>query len=71
LIKILKMETILIQTNNEEEVKLVKSFLEQNKIKGRILNEEDKEDIVLGKLMEETAYDKLIDTNEFLEKLRS
>ncbi len=65
------METILIQTNNEEEVKLVKSFLEQNKIKGRILNEEDKEDIVLGKLMEETAYDKLIDTNEFLEKLRS
>jgi hypothetical protein len=71
LIKILKMETILIQTNNEEEVKLVKSFLEQNKIKGRILNEEDKEDIVLGKLMEETADDKLIDTNEFLEKLRS
>jgi hypothetical protein len=71
LIKILKMETILIQTNNEEEVKLVKSFLEQNKIKGRILNEEDKEDIVLGKLMEETADDKLIDTIEFLEKLRS
>jgi hypothetical protein len=65
------METILIQTNNEEEVKLVKSFLEQNKIKGRILNEEDKEDVVLGKLMEETAYDKLIDTNEFLRKLRS
>lgn len=65
------METILIQTNNEEEVKLVKSFLEQNKIKGRILNEDDKEDIVLGQLMEETDYDKLLDTNEFLEKLRS
>lgn len=71
MIKILKMETILIQTNNEEEVKLVKSFLEQNKIKGRILNEDDKEDIVLGQLMEETDYDKLLDTNEFLEKLRS
>ncbi|MGN6530977.1 MAG: hypothetical protein ACTHK0_04400 [Ginsengibacter sp.] len=65
------METILIQTNNEEEAKLVKSFLQQNKIKGRILNEENKEDIVLGKLMEETDYDKLIDTNEFLHKLRS
>jgi hypothetical protein len=65
------METILIQTNNEEEVRLVKSFLQEHRIKGRILNEEDKEDIVLGKLMEETDYDELIDTNEFLNKLRS
>ena len=65
------METILIQTNNEEEVRLVKSFLEQNKIKGRVLTEEDKEDIVLGKLMEETDYEAIIDTNEFLKKLRT
>lgn len=63
------METILIQTNNEEEVRLVKSFLKQHKIKGRILTEEDKEDIVLGKLMEETDYEAVIDTNEFLQKL--
>jgi hypothetical protein len=65
------METILIQTNNEEEVRLVKSFLEQNKIKGRILSDEDKEDIVLGNLMDETDYEAIIDTNEFLQKLRT
>lgn len=65
------METILIQTNNEKEAKLVQSFLQQNKIKGRILNDNDKEDIVLGRLMEETDYNELVDTNTFLNKLRS
>jgi hypothetical protein len=43
----------------------------QNKIKGRVLNDNDKEDIVLGRLMEETDYNELIDTNKFLNKLRS
>jgi hypothetical protein len=65
------METILIQTNNQEEVKLVQSFLKQHKIKGRVLSNEDKEDIVLGKLMQETNYNELIDTNTFLNKLRT
>jgi hypothetical protein len=65
------METIIIQTNNEKESKLVQSFLQQNKIKGRVLNDNDKEDIVLGRLMEETDYNELIDTNKFLNKLRS
>jgi hypothetical protein len=65
------METILIQTNNPEEVKLVQSFLHQNKIKGRVLSDNDKEDIVLGRLMEETDYNDLIDTDSFVSKLRS
>ena len=64
------METILIQTNNEKESKLVQSFLQQYKIKGRVLDDNDKEDIVLGRLMEETDYNELIDTNNFLNKLR-
>lgn len=64
------METILIQTNNEKESKLVQSFLQQYKIKGRVLDDNDKEDIVLGRLMEETDYNELIDTNKFLNKLR-
>lgn len=64
------METILIQTNNEKESKLVQSFLKQYKIKGRVLNDNDKEDIVLGRLMEETDYNELNDTNTFLNKLR-
>jgi hypothetical protein len=65
------METILIQTNNQKEAKLVQSFLQQHKIKGRVLSDEDKEDIVLGKLMQETNYNELIDTNTFLNKLRT
>lgn len=65
------METILIQTGNAEERKLVQSFLQKNKIKGRILTDDNKEDIVLGRLMEETDNEDLIDTTTFLEKLRS
>ena len=65
------METILIQAGSTEEVKLVQSFLQQNKLKGRILSDDDKEDIVLSKLMEETDYNDVIDTEDFLNKLRS
>lgn len=59
------METILIQTDNADEAKLVRSFLEQYKIKGHILTDDDKEDIVLGRLMEETAYEEVIVTKQF------
>lgn len=65
------METIIIQTKNAKEIELVQSFLKQNKIKSRILTDEEKEDIVLGKLMEETNYDDVIDTNTFLNNLRN
>jgi abortive infection bacteriophage resistance protein len=64
------METILIQTDNAEEAKLVQSFLQQHKIKGYVLTDDDKEDIVLGRLMEETNYEEVVDTNTFLHKLR-
>lgn len=43
----------------------------QYKIKGRILTDNDKEDTVLGRLMEETDYKEVMDTNTFLSKLRS
>ena len=65
------METIVVQTENEEQGKLVKAFLEQHKLKNRVLSDENKEDIVLGRLMEETDYEELVDTDMFLNKLRS
>lgn len=68
MVKPVKMETILIQTDNAEEAKLVQSFLQQNKIKGHVLTDDDKEDIVLGKLMEETDYEEVIEINTFLHK---
>ena len=65
------METIVIQTENEEQGKLVKAFLEEHQLKSRVLSDEDKEDMVLGRLMEETDYEEVIDTDMFLNKLRS
>lgn len=65
------METILIQAANSEELKLVEEFLKKNKLKSRVLTEDDKEDIVLGKMMEETDYSDTIPTDIFLKQLRS
>ena len=45
------METLIIQTKDAKEIKLIQSFLKQNKIKSRLLTDEAKEDIVLIKLM--------------------
>ena len=64
------METILIPTDSLEEIKLVQAFLQQHKIKGHVLTDGDKEDIVLGRLMEETDYEEVIDTNTFLYSAR-
>ncbi|MBS1640708.1 MAG: hypothetical protein JSR12_11710 [Bacteroidetes bacterium] len=65
------METLLIQTENDEQLQLIETFLKEHHLKSRLLNDDDKEDIVLGKLMEETDYSEVIDTNEFLKQLRS
>jgi hypothetical protein len=65
------METLIIQTKDAKEIELVQSLLKQNKIKSRLLTDEAKEDIVLIKLMTETNYNEVIDTNTFLNKLRN
>ena len=63
------METIVVQPSNNEELKLLKEFLQKSQIKNRVLNEEDKEDIVLGLMMQETDYNDTVDTNEFIKQL--
>ena len=65
------METIVVQAANAEELKLIEEFLKKNKLKSRILTDDDKEDIVLGKLMEETDYKETVPTDSFIKKLRS
>jgi hypothetical protein len=59
------METFLVQTENEEQAKLVKAFLEEHQLKSHVLSEEDKEDIVPGRLMEETDYNDVIERTVF------
>ena len=64
------METIVVQPSNNEELKLLKEFLQKSQIKSRVLNEEDKEDLVLGLMMQETDYNDTIDINEFIKQLQ-
>jgi len=64
------METMMVQPSNDEELKLLKEFLQKSRIKSRVLNEENKEDLVLGLMMQETDYNDTIDTEEFIKQLR-
>ena len=64
------METIVVQPSSNEEMKLLKDFLQQRNIKNRVVNEEDKEDVVLGLLMQETDYNDVINTNDFIKYLQ-
>ena len=65
------METIVVQAANAEELKMIENFLKENNIKSRVLTDDDKEDIVLGKLMEEADHNETIPTDAFIKKLRS
>ena len=65
------METIVVQAASAAELKMIEEFLKKNKLKSRVLTDDDKEDIVLGKLMEEADYNETIPTDTFLKKLRS
>ena len=65
------METIVVQAANAAELKMIEEFLKKNKLKSRVLTDDDKEDIVLGKLMEEVDYSETIPTDSFINKLRS
>ena len=64
------METIVVQPSNIEEMEVLKEFLQKRNIKNHVLNEEDKEDFVLGLLMQEPDYNEVIDTNEFIKQLQ-
>jgi hypothetical protein len=65
------METIVVQAANAKELKMIEDFLKKNKLKSRVLTDDDKEDIVLGKLMEEADYNETIPTDALIKKLRS
>ena len=65
------METIVLQASTAAELKLIEEFLKKNKFKSRVLTDDDKEDIVLGKLMEEANYIETVPTDAFIKKLRN
>lgn len=65
------METIIVQPSSSEEMILLKEFLENKNIKNHILNDEDKEDFILGLLMKETDYNDIIDAKTFIHQLQA
>jgi hypothetical protein len=65
------MDTIVIQPSDDKELELIKSFINNYHLKSRTLTEEDKEDFALLKLMEETDYNDVADTDGFIKSLRS
>jgi hypothetical protein len=64
------MDTILIQPANMEEMEMIKDFLDKSHIKSRLISDEEKEDLVLGLLMQETDYNDIVDTEEFIKNLQ-
>lgn len=62
------METILVQPKNVEELKIVKEFLTQSKIKFKALSQE--EDCALSLQMKEEKTGKNISEETILKKLR-
>jgi len=64
------METVMVQPSNNEELKLLKEFLQKNRIKNRVLSEENKEDLVLGLMMQETDYNDTIEAEQFIKQLQ-
>jgi hypothetical protein len=64
------METIVVQAANAEQLKMIENFLKENNLRSRVLTDDDKEDIVLGKLMEEADYNETIPADYTEAKLR-
>ena len=64
------METIIIQAQTPEEIKLIQEFLKKHKLKSRSFSKDDQEDLLLFELMEETDYNDIVPTDTFLKNLR-
>lgn len=64
------METIVIRATTIDEVKLIEEFVRKNNLNSRVLTEDDKENMVLGRMMEETDYADTVPTEDFLKRLR-
>ena len=63
------MNTLLVNTKDEQELQLVQDLLSKMKIKTRILSSEEKEDIGLLGLMKEADRTKKVTRATIMKKL--
>jgi hypothetical protein len=66
-----RMATLLIETSDIKELKLIKDLLKQMRIKSREIKLEEDEDLVLGQMMIKEKTDKLVSKKSIVEKLKS
>lgn len=63
------MNTIVIHAT-DQQMTLINEFLKAHHLKSRVLSEDDKEDIVMSRLIQETDFSDIVDTDDFMRKLR-
>jgi hypothetical protein len=63
------MKTVVISIPDKKE-KLVTSFLKKNRLKSRILSEEDKEEMALAEWIDEGMKSKAVAVEKVLDHLR-
>ncbi|TZF83050.1 hypothetical protein FW774_12155 [Pedobacter sp. BS3] len=68
---IIKMETLLLQTESKKDLKVLADLAKKIGIKTKVLTNEDLEDIGLANAMKQGRTKQYIDTEEYLKKLKS
>jgi len=63
------MESAILSGKSKKDLKLLVELAEKLGIKARLLSNEEREDLVLGKAINEGRTGELIDTDEFLKSL--
>lgn len=64
------METIIINTRNKENAKLILQLIEKIGDKGKILSKADQEDFLLGMIMQESKVNKTVSRECIMKKLQ-
>jgi hypothetical protein len=63
------MDTLIVQSNSKEDLKLLASLLKRMKIQAKILSEEEQEDYGLVRLMKQADRSKKVPFEEVMNKL--
>lgn len=60
------METIIVQTENKEDLKLLKSLFEKLKLRSKVLTDDEKENLAFTKLMKGIDRTKTVSKEQIL-----
>ena len=64
------METVLIETSKKGDIEFIRQFAKRMGLKSKVLTLEEKEDIALGKAIEEGRKGEYVDKEKVIKALR-